>query len=82
MRLVIAQSPVSGRLLTPEDAADRLAIGRSLLYRLLRTGELRSVRVAGCRRVAEADLVAYVEALRTRSEDLPAEREDTSDRAS
>jgi excisionase family DNA binding protein len=38
-------------LLTPEQAAEMLSIGRSKLYELLATGELASIRLGGCRRV-------------------------------
>lgn len=47
----------TGRLLlTPREAAAALGIGRSMLYELLRTGELPSVRIGSCRRIAAADL--------------------------
>jgi excisionase family DNA binding protein len=44
-------SAVEKLLLTPEDAAEALSIGRSKLYELLATGELASIRLGGCRRV-------------------------------
>lgn len=55
-------------LLTPEDAAKALSIGRTTLYELLRPGPggepaLRSVKVGKLRRVLIDDLHAYVSSL-------------------
>ena len=50
-------------LLTPEEAAELLGVGRSRLYDLMRKRELRSVRIGKCRRVPVAALKAYVERL-------------------
>jgi excisionase family DNA binding protein len=47
-------------LLTPEEAAELLGIGRTKLYRLLATKRLDSVRIDGSRRVASAALVEFV----------------------
>ena len=52
-------------LLTPEEAARTLSIGRSKLYELLRTGSLGSVRIGGSRRIPAATLQAYVVELAT-----------------
>jgi excisionase family DNA binding protein len=46
-----ADEPVPRRLLTPEEAAQALGIGRTLVYELLGSGRLRSVRIGACRRV-------------------------------
>ena len=51
-------------LLKVEDAAARLRIGRSLTYRLIQTGALRSIKVAGTRRVLVTDLDEFVRRLR------------------
>lgn len=51
-------------LLTPEEAAELLAVGRTKLYELLRTGALESVRIGAARRIPAAALTAYVERLR------------------
>ncbi len=51
-------------LLTPEQAADALGIGRWKLYDLLRRGKLRSLRIGSCRRIstaARAEFVARLE---------------------
>jgi excisionase family DNA binding protein len=50
-------------LLTPEEAARRLSVGRTTLYELLARGELRSVSLGRCRRISVAELEAFVERL-------------------
>ncbi|MGH9064693.1 MAG: helix-turn-helix domain-containing protein [Acidimicrobiales bacterium] len=50
-------------LLTPEDAAEVLSIGRTKLYELLAAGLIGSVRIGGCRRVPTAALADYVSRL-------------------
>ncbi len=55
-------------LLTPNEAATALGIGRSKVYELMRTGTLRSIRIDSCRRVATEDLTALVERLRSAGE--------------
>lgn len=50
-------------LLTPEDAARALSIGRSKLYELLAARELQSVRIGSSRRIPVDALAAYVERL-------------------
>ncbi len=47
-------------LLTPDEAARVLGIGRSKLYELLRAGVVESVRIGTCRRVPAAALSGYV----------------------
>jgi excisionase family DNA binding protein len=48
-------------LLSPEEAAERLSIGRSFLWELLRRGEIESIHL-GRRRLVPVDaLVSYVE---------------------
>lgn len=54
-------------LLTLEEAAETLGIGRSTLYRLLASRDIRSVKIGWMRRIAVADLEAYVERLRSAS---------------
>ena len=46
-----AEQTVPRRLLTPEEAAQALGIGRTLVYELIGSGRLRSVRIGACRRV-------------------------------
>jgi excisionase family DNA binding protein len=50
-------------LLTPEEAATVLRIGRTRLYQLLATGDLPSIKLGGSRRIAVAALERYVTAL-------------------
>ncbi|MEU7067727.1 excisionase family DNA-binding protein [Streptomyces sp. NPDC046161] len=60
-------------LLTVEEAARRLRIGRTLCFRLIGTGELESVPVGRLRRVAPAALDDFVARLRaTRGTAAPA----------
>lgn len=55
-------------LLTVEEAARRLRIGRTLVYQLISSGKLESVKVGRLRRVPAECLPAYVATLRrTRS---------------
>lgn len=51
-------------LLRIEEAADRLGIGRSLMYRLVLTGEVESVHVGRLRRIPAECLDEHVERLR------------------
>ncbi len=51
-------------LLKVDDAADRLALGRSITYGLIQRGELPSVKIGGARRVLLSDLEAFVARLR------------------
>lgn len=50
-------------LLTIEESARALKIGRTHLYRYIQTGELRSVKLGRARRVAAAALADFVERL-------------------
>jgi excisionase family DNA binding protein len=47
-------------LLTPEEAADALSIGRSKLYELLAQGLIGSIRVGACRRIPVAAIIEFV----------------------
>ncbi len=53
-------------LLTANEAAEAIAIGRSKVYELIMSGELESVRIGGCRRVPADALVQFVARLRSR----------------
>jgi len=59
--------PEGAVLLRVEDAASRLGIARTLMFRLIKDGEVESVRVGRLRRVPVASLDEYVERLRRRS---------------
>lgn len=50
-------------LLTPEQVADALAIGRTRVYEMMAAGTLPSIRLGHSRRVARHALVRFVEEL-------------------
>jgi excisionase family DNA binding protein len=47
-------------LVTPEEAARRLSLGRTTVYELMASGELRSVNIGRCRRVPVSELCSFV----------------------
>lgn len=47
-------------LFTPEEAAEKLSVGRSKVYELISIGRLRSVRIGASRRIPAAALVEFV----------------------
>lgn len=53
----VAQPPV---LLTVEEAARAMAVGRTTVYHLLAAGSLRSVRIGRARRIPLDAIRAYV----------------------
>ncbi|MBD9704089.1 helix-turn-helix domain-containing protein [Streptomyces sp. ID01-12c] len=53
-------------LLKVEEAARRLQIGRTVCYRLIRSGELESITVGGLRRVPADAVPEYVSRRRMR----------------
>jgi len=50
-------------LLTPEEAANALGIGRSKVYQLMRDGKVRSLRIGTCRRIPAAALPELIAGL-------------------
>jgi excisionase family DNA binding protein len=63
-----AQPPASGTprvLLTVEQAAERLNLGRTTTYALIKTGQLGSVKVGRLRRIPVAAITAYTARLTT-----------------
>ena len=50
-------------LLSPTEAAEHLSVGRSKVYELMRLGQLRSVKIGGCRRIPRAALAELVASL-------------------
>jgi excisionase family DNA binding protein len=62
---VLASSPL---LLTPEEAATVLRIGRTTIYALMKAGELRPVHIGRSCRLPRAELERYVRSLETLSE--------------
>ena len=53
-------APAPRLLLSVEDAADRLALSRTRLYGLIKTGEIVSVRIGRLRRVPVDSLTALM----------------------
>jgi excisionase family DNA binding protein len=51
-------------VLTVEEAAELLGIGRTLMYALVAAGEVESVRIGRLRRIPRDALVVYVDRLR------------------
>ncbi|MFE3449069.1 helix-turn-helix domain-containing protein [Nonomuraea sp. NPDC059194] len=47
-------------LYKPEEVAVQLRISRTKVYALLRSGEIRSVKIDGCRRIPVAALSEYI----------------------
>ena len=47
-------------LLTPEEAAEVLAVGRTTVYYLMQSGDLESVRIGRSRRIACEAVERYV----------------------
>jgi excisionase family DNA binding protein len=52
-------------LLTVEEAARRLSLGRTTLYALLKEGQITSVRIGRLRRIPAEALTAYITRLIT-----------------
>lgn len=64
-----AETPL---LLTVEQAACRLGIGRTLAYALVKAGELESVQIGRLRRIPADALPAFLNRLRALAADRPA----------
>jgi excisionase family DNA binding protein len=56
-------------VLTMEDAAERLCIGRTLMYSLVKAGAIESVRIGRLRRVPAEALDVFVRQLQHRNGD-------------
>lgn len=54
-------------LLTPEEAAEVLRIGRTTVYALMKSGELRLVHIGRSCRISQAELDRYVRRLEASS---------------
>lgn len=65
LRVVSAgQTPAAAprKLLRVEDVADQLSISRAHVYALIRSGEIRSVKLGKARRVAQSEVDRIVSA--------------------
>ena len=60
LRDVLAEAPL---LLTPEEAARALRIGRTSIYALIKAGDLRPVRIGRSCRLSQGELERYVRRL-------------------
>lgn len=60
--------PVARLVFTVEQAAEQLGIGRTLMYALVRSGEVESVTIGRLRRIPADALVRYVDGLRAGGE--------------
>ena len=58
-------------VLTIEQAAQRLGIGRTLMYALVTSGEIESVTIGRLRRIPADCLTTYVNRLRAQNTQLP-----------
>lgn len=54
------------------EVAGFLGISRGKAYQLIGSGELRSVKIGGCRRVRVEDLRSYLDALAPEVDECPA----------
>ena len=62
----LAQLPL---VLTVEEAAERLGVGRTVMYALVSSGAVESVRIGCLRRVPADALVAFLDSLRAEHRD-------------
>jgi excisionase family DNA binding protein len=47
-------------LLTPDEVADQLKVGRAKVYELMDRGELPSLKIDRCRRIPASAVPAYI----------------------
>ena len=55
-----------------EEVAEVLGLGTTTVKGLIASGELRSVKIGGCRRVRVEDLRAYLDSLAPEVDECPA----------
>ena len=65
--------PSDPLLLTPEEAARVLRLGRTTVYALMRAGDLRPVHIGRSCRLARAELERYVRMLQNPPQAAPAQ---------
>lgn len=66
-----ASAPGAPLIYTVEEAASALRIGRNAIYEEIAAGRLKSFTQGRRRRIAHADLVAFVNTLRRESDPKP-----------
>jgi excisionase family DNA binding protein len=64
-RTDVERTAIAVLLLTVEEAAQRLSIGRTTMYSLVSTGAIESVTIGRLRRIPSECLEEYVSSLRT-----------------
>ena len=69
-RDVLAGDPL---LLTPEEAAKLLSVGRTTVYALIKAGDLRPVHIGRSCRISRAELERYVRMLQNPPQAAPAQ---------
>ena len=47
-------------LITPEEAASLLRVGRSKVFELIASGDLMSIKIGRCRRIEREEITAYI----------------------
>lgn len=52
---------MAGKLLIVKETAARLSVSESTIYRLMKKGELRPIKIGGSLRFDELDLEAYIQ---------------------
>lgn len=55
--------PIESLVLTVEEAADLLKVGRTTVYDLIRTGRLSSIMIGRLRRIRHSDVLAYLDGI-------------------
>jgi excisionase family DNA binding protein len=63
-REVADDAPKAPPLLTPADCATRLAVSRSMVYALIKRGDIRALYIGRLPRVESAELDRYIERAR------------------
>lgn len=55
--------PAESLVLTVEETADLLKVGRTTVYDLIRTGQLNSIMIGRLRRIRHTDVVGYLDGI-------------------
>ena len=61
---ILEEPPLTKLLLTPEEAAQVLGIGRTKVYELMLSNSLESVKIGSSRRIPVQSLSTFVDTLR------------------